>query len=182
MTKDNPNMVRYITKLDAGEKGIICAAVREQSRDFKHAHPGMLPFLTIRMVVACLDLKYRNITPYPRLIHNLISKLEAHKWRSPSEEWFNERATQAHMLRKLNDGLVAKRLGIHPERGVPIPGVAAVIKRPRDRKNFERQADAFDNEHPMMTLKWLSDGHWSISCPEKYRHYVEMWLLDFCTR
>ncbi len=175
---DNPNMVAYLDKLNANDKAIICAAVREHSREFKHAHQGMLPFLPIRVVVGCLDLKACQ-GANPRVYSALLSKLEVHRWGP--QGIFNG-TKPVRMLRKLDDGLVVKRLGLHPERGVPIPGLAAVIKRPRDRKMFEKAADAYDDQHPMLSLKRLDEGLWQITCPERYRHYVETWCMDYLTK
>lgn len=175
MNEDNPNMVKYISKLDAGDKGLICAAVRQFSSQFPDAHPGMLPFMPVRLVVTCVSLRANDDTNRHRPYLSVLNKLEAHKWLSAPN------SSQTVMLRKLDDGLVAKRLGIHPERGVPIPGIAAVIKRPRDRKMFEKVTDAFDHSHPMMTLKKLADGLWRIDCPKIYQHYVSMWCIDYLT-
>jgi len=179
---DNPNMVAYISKLDAGDKAIICAAIRQYSHDFRNldVHPGMLPFISIKHVVACVNLKCHNSQgQYLRAHTSVLNKLESHKWGPPLV--FNG-TKPIKLLRKLDDGLVAKRLGIHPDRGVPIPGLAAVIKRPRDRKMFEKATDAYDNQHPMMTLTRLTEGMWQISCPEQYQHYVDMWCLDYLTK
>ena len=173
-------MMAYFDKLDANDKAIICAAVRAHSREFKHAHQGMLPFLPVRVVAACVEFA-RQCQPglHSRVYSSLLSKLESHKWCL--RQAFNG-TKPVTILRKLDDGLVVKRLGLHPERGVPIPGLAAVIKRPRDRKMFEKAADAYDDQHPMMTLKRLDEGFWQITCPERYRHYVETWCCDYLTK
>lgn len=173
MDPDNPNMVRYIGRLKESDMHVICHALREYST-FKGAHPGMLPFVPVKTCIVSLRLSI--VTVHRRKQNEILSKLESHRWDNggPAQ-------VRATMLRELNDGLVVKHFGTHPERGVPIPGLKNTVLRKRDRKMFERERDAVDTQSPTMSLRRLSTGFWEIVCDARFRHHADFWLLDHCT-
>jgi len=167
-------MTQYLPVLTAEDQAIICNCVRKHNPDYPGAHPGLLPFLSVVNCVLCLQLEVRNSNGKTNhRIHSLLHRLEWFKWQVDREA-----AAADYLTRCLSDRKVYARFGQHPERGVPIPGLQAIEKRPRARKMFERKVDAYDNIRPMMTLRRFSPGVWGVSFPQRYRHYVEYWLVD----
>ncbi len=164
------NMTKYLPKLSLTEQQVICNVIRGYAAErYRGAHPGTLPFIPVNMVIACL----LAAQPNRRIYHELLAKLDINNWsRADGDTYWS---------RKLNDPLVYWHFGDHPERGVAIPGLQAIVKHERQRKMFEKELDAVDMLRPMVTLKRLAPGLWNISCSIRYRHYVDSWLQDHCT-
>jgi len=172
---NNPNMVRYIGKLDAAHQQIICAAVRTHAHSkYQNAYAGILPFIPVRVCVQSVKMALETSSRRDYAV--ILALIESHLWLdTPSK------GERARMLRQLNDAMVHKHFGYHPERGVVIPGLMAIEKVERERGLFEGKQDANDMLRPMVVLRNLAKDYWQVECAAKYRFYVDGWLVDNCS-
>lgn len=172
---------QYLHLLSPGEKALICLAVRAYDENFKDAHPGMLPFLSLNLVIPCLMQAKAN-GGQKRPFAKLLSKLEYHKWVSEDRNRF---------LMVLDNAKVAKHFGNHPELGKPLPHLAKKkvtvgVRWSLPRKKYEPDDDV--HVTPCVALDKLfgssptktNTRFWLVKCDPKYRYEVELWLLDHC--
>lgn len=168
-------MTKYLSVLSRTDKAIICNAVRAHS-EFTDAHPGLLPFLSLKMVLGCLG----KVTPKRRQHRELVSTLGQDPCVAKD---------QISFVMYLNDAKVYKLFGPKPERGHALPclpkkRVTVGMRWSLPRKCYEPDDDVLVK--PMVALERkcnsantkYSTTHWLVSCERKYRAAVAAWMVD----
>lgn len=178
--KFKTNLTHYYPKLTPNERGLLCAAIRSTSDDYKDIHLGLLPFIPRVVAIACLQIMSNavanNGTNRRRVYLKLLIKLGEHDFADQQRK-----SARFHMM--LDDGLVAKKLGTSLDRGVPIPGTLKRRVTAGVKWSLPKRAYVPDDNvmvHDMMLLHPITKGMWRIECPENRIRQVELYLMDNC--
>lgn len=187
--RQESSMTKYLSVLDKVGKAVVCDVLRRHSQ-IQDAHPGMLPFISVRMVVECLD---RQIRDYPKSRYLRGLKLSLSQDASVAKD-------QVSFVMYLSDAKVAKRFGPKPHLGRALPclpkkRVTVGMRWNLPRKQFEPDDDVYVKPTVALTKgnsrktynkskrtieTYPGQSHWHVSCGRKYQQAVMGWLVDFC--
>lgn len=173
---DKPlTMVRILHEFNAGEKAIMCKALRERTVRYSGAHQGLLPFIEAKEVCAALNMQTafeEHRRPCNQLCYKLRRKISLFENMAP------------RCIMHLDDGKIAKWFGKHPELGRVLPGMAGSKKVTCSVKwSLPKQDYISDTEvlvRPTVALKPVKKGLWEIIVAPEYRQRAELWLIDRC--
>lgn len=170
------NLRPFLKQLNRDQMAVL-ARIINQKPEWENYHIGMLPFMHHGNVVAWLGAWNRQFgTRFTRRIQEVL------KGEVPSGFDIT-----------LNDSKVYRRFGLHPERGVQIPGLSTYYQA-RERRPFERkekgihykspgvwglvtkEQPVFDIKTHTITLTRVKANHWMVHCSGSALDHVLDWL------
>jgi hypothetical protein len=170
-TQQDTNMVKYLNRLTAEEKAVICSAFRVFDND-NTIHQGTLPFVSLERVKHIINRAIvRNINR--RYFRQILSKLTSGQ--------DDRRFARFNLC--LEDAKVYRRFGLRPELGKPLPflqkeKVTVGVKWSLPKKDYLPDKDVLVT--PCVALKRVARGYWQVEVLARCQHEVEFWLLENC--
>ena len=155
MSDKSPNMIVAWDKLSTTDKIVICGCLNTMTKKYEemNIHPATLPFVPVPIALECVRQKIKADPTKPH--YRYLKILDTLLGICP--EMGSKQRTS--YLIKLNDCMVAKWFGPHPERGKSITDIPGA---------------------PILSMRCVATGTWRYTIEERWQPKAEMWLLDRC--
>ena len=162
-------MLKVWHLLSQEDRAVVCFQLVQNSPKHSHVYAGILPFVTLEDVITALDVS---------LLKNSVRRVKEIRSKLNAVAFGNE----DQLVLKLNDGLVAKRFGNHPERGKPFRwlGPRRVDLQPVSDSPMHKSTSIVEVVPCVALIPTGQSGWWRVQCDAKYRQRVEEWLIDYC--
>ena len=171
MTKTVGSVLGDLTQ---DERAIICFALNAVGERYKGIHKGSLPFVSLTDALVYVSLwLVKSECKFKRKTKRLAEKL-----RSLGAVGMSENIWQSTLY--LDDALVYKRFGRHPEHGKQLSHtVRAEAGMKFNHLTNEWMPNPIDVK-ATVSLKFIKKNLWVATCDRKHEGEVIRYLLDYC--